>query len=133
MSRHLAREKALQMLFQMDIGQNSWEMAKMTLDEAELSEPNRNFAMMLVEGTRNNLTELDFFIQRYTEQWDIERLANVDKNVIRLALFEIKFLPDIPTNVSINEAIELAKTFSSDEAAKFVNGILDAICHESDQ
>lgn len=132
MSRRLAREKALQMLFQMDVGHNSLETAKMTLEETDMSPLDKNFALNLVEGTRNCLGELDSYINKYATEWDIERLANVDKNVIRMALYEIKYLSDIPPSVSINEAIELAKIFGSEESGKFVNGILDNIQKVSD-
>lgn len=127
MSRRLAREKALQMLFQMDVGHNSFEMAKKTLEEEDMSPQDKSFTLSLVEGTRDCLGELDNYINKHAEEWDVERMANVDKNLIRMALYEIKYLPDIPTSVSINEAIELAKIFSSDESAKFVNGVLDNI------
>ncbi|WP_148133206.1 transcription antitermination factor NusB [Candidatus Formimonas warabiya] len=132
MSRRLAREKALQMLFQMDVGQNSLEMAKLTLEETTLSPLDKSFALQLVEGTRNALGELDAYIKKHSAEWDIERLANVDKNVIRMALYEMKYLADIPFSVSINEAIELAKSFGSEDSGKFVNGILDNIQKETD-
>jgi len=131
-SRRLAREKALQMLFQMDVGQNSLEMAKLTLEETTLSPLDKSFALQLVEGTRNALGELDAYIKKHSAEWDIERLANVDKNVIRMALYEMKYLADIPFSVSINEAIELAKSFGSEDSGKFVNGILDNIQKETD-
>jgi N utilization substance protein B len=129
-SRRLAREKALQMLFQMDVGHNSLEIAKNTLEDAEMSPQDKKFTLNLVEGTRNCLGELDTYIKKYASQWDLERLANVDKNIIRLALYEMKYLEDIPSSVSINEAIELAKTFGSEDSGKFVNGVLDSIKKE---
>ncbi|MGI6066537.1 MAG: transcription antitermination factor NusB [Bacillota bacterium] len=127
MSRRLAREKAFQMLFQIDVGRNSLEIAKQTLQEAGLSPANESFALKLVEGTCDNIKEFDSLIKKYSAQWDIERLASVDKNVIRMALFEIKYLPDVPSNVAINEAIELVKVYGSEDSGKFVNGILDSI------
>lgn len=132
MSRHLAREKALQMLFQMDVGHNPLEIAKLTLEECDLSNLDKDFTLKLVEGTQNTLSELDRYINQFSTQWDLERLANVDKNVIRMALYEMKYLPDIPPSVSINEAIELAKSFGSEDSGKFVNGILDNIRKDSD-
>ncbi|MEN3004355.1 transcription antitermination factor NusB [Dehalobacterium formicoaceticum] len=132
MSRRLAREKALQMLFQMDVGQNSLEMAKLTLLGAEISPQDESFVLKLVDGTRNCLEELDTCINQYAEEWDIGRMAKVDKNLLRMALYEMKYLEDIPHSVTINEAIDLAKKFSSEESGKFVNGILDKIQKESD-
>ncbi|MCR6545954.1 transcription antitermination factor NusB [Dehalobacterium formicoaceticum] len=132
MSRRLAREKALQMLFQMDVGQNSLEMAKLTLLGAEISPQDESFVLKLVDGTRNCLEELDTCINQYAEEWDIGRMAKVDKNLLRMALYEMKYLEDIPHSVTINEAIDLAKKFGSEESGKFVNGILDKIQKESD-
>jgi len=126
-SRRLAREKALQMLFQMDVGHNSLEIARLTLEDTEMSPLDKSFTLNLVEGTRNCLGELDRYINKYASEWDVDRMANVDKNLIRMALYEIKYLSDIPLNVSMNEAIELAKIFGSEESAKFVNGVLDNI------
>ncbi len=131
MSRRLAREKALQMLFQMDVGHNPLEIAKLTLEEANLSPLDQDFTLRLVEGTQSFLSELDTYIDKFSTEWDFERLANVDKNVIRMALFEMKYLSDIPPSVSINEAIELAKSFGSEDSGKFVNGILDNIRKDS--
>jgi len=129
-SRRLAREKALQMLFQMDVGHNSLEIAKRTMEEADMSPQDKKFTLNLVEGTRNCLGELDYYIKKYAADWDIDRLANVEKNLLRMALYEMKYLDDIPPSVSINEAIELAKVFGGEDSGKFVNGILDSIKKE---
>ena len=131
MSRRLAREKAFQMLFQIDVGRNSLDIAKHTLQEADLAPADESFALKLVEGTCKNIKEFDSLIKKYSSQWDIERLASVDKNVMRMALFEMKYLPDVPSNVAINEAIELVKVFGSEDSGKFVNGILDSIQKDS--
>lgn len=127
MSRHVAREKALQMLFQLDVGKNSLDLAKLTLDEANLNPSIVNFALQLVEGTVEHMTEFDDYIKHYASKWDVERIANVDKNAIRMALYEMKYLTDIPLKVSINEAVELVKEYSTEQSGKFVNGILDQI------
>lgn len=128
--RHLAREKALQMLFQIDVGHNSLETARKTLDEADSSTVDKEFAWQLVEGTFKNIDQIDGYIKRFSSQWDLDRLANVDKNAMRLAIYEMKYLTDIPGSVSINEAIELVKIFGNEESGKFVNGILDSIYQE---
>jgi N utilization substance protein B len=128
--RRLAREKALQMLFQINVGHNSMEIAKMTLEEADLSSKDKYFAIQLVEGTLKYQDEFDQYIKKIILQWDLERLANVDKNVIRMALYEMKYLSDIPVSVSINEAIELVKVFGTEDSGKFVNGVLDSIRKE---
>lgn len=130
MSRRLAREKAFQMLFQMDVGRNSLEMARLTLDEANLSAADASFVLQLVEGTLRYQKDFDGLIKKYSADWDLERIANVDKNVMRLALYEMKYVSDVPPNVAINEAIELVKSYGTEESGKFVNGILDSIQKE---
>jgi len=130
MGRRAARETALQMLFQMDVGQNDWQMTELTLAEAGLSDVNADFALSLVKGAWDNLTEIDRLIETYAKEWNIKRLANVDKNILRLAVYELKFINEVPYNVVINEAIELAKNFSTEDSGAFVNGVLDTILNQ---
>jgi len=130
MGRRAARETALQMLFQMDVGQNDWQMTDLTLAEAGLSELNSEFALNLVKGALEKLSEIDRLIEAYAKEWNIKRLANVDKNILRLAVYELKFIDEVPCNVVINEAIELAKVFSTEDSGAFVNGILDTILNQ---
>ena len=85
----------------------------------------QQFAEDLIHGVLDNLKQIDALIQSYTEHWEIKRMNAVDRNVIRLALYEMLFRPDIPPVVSINEAVDIAKCYSSMESGKFVNGILD--------
>ncbi len=127
MSRHIAREVALQMLFQMDVGQNDIEVAKNTLADSGLNEEDTAFALALVEGTQNRFSEIDEKIGRFSRQWDICRLANVDRSILRLATFELCFTPEIPGTIVINEGVELAKAFGGAESPAFINGILDSI------
>jgi len=127
LSRHEARATALQMLFQMDVGENPPETALFTLEEAALSEADGEFAKELAFGTQEKLAELDALIRKYSYQWDVDRLANVDRNVLRLALYEMFFVENIPHSVTIDEAIELAKLFSTEESKAFINGVLDTI------
>ncbi|WP_227766001.1 transcription antitermination factor NusB [Zhaonella formicivorans] len=129
MSRRLAREKALQIIFQIDVGKIQPEFAiNNILEEAELSAPDAEFTKTLVKGVLANLDTLDRQIEKFSIDWEIKRMANVDRNLLRLAIYEMLFLAEeIPRNVSINEAVELAKIFSSPEAGKFVNGILDQV------
>ncbi len=129
MKRHQARETAFKMLFQIDVGNNSMEMAKLTLEEAiaeEIVDPrDESFVCHLVEGVLRDKQELDAFIAKYAQGWKIDRINPVEKNIIRLALFEIRQENDIPFRIAINEAIELAKAYGDDESGPFVNGILD--------
>lgn len=130
MSRRLARETALQVLFQRDLTKEPLLTAQEVqrwAEEFEVPEPSRDFAQQLVEGTIEHLPEIDQKIASYTQDWSLSRMANVDRNVMRLATYEVLFCSDIPGRVSLNEAIELAKRFGGEESAKFVNGILDRI------
>ena len=130
MSRRLARETALQVLFQRDLTKEPLLTAQEVqrwAEEFEVPEPSRAFAQQLVEGTIEHLPEIDQKIASFTQDWSLTRMANVDRNVMRLATYEVLFCSDIPGRVSLNEAIELAKRFGGEESAKFVNGILDRI------
>jgi N utilization substance protein B len=131
--RRKSRELALQVLFQIDVGKLELEEALTSFWSNQV--PNiekevREFATQLVRGTRENLETIDSLISKNAENWTIERIANVDRNILRSAIYEILYRPEIPTKVTINEAIELAKKYSSVESYQFVNGILDKIaCH----
>lgn len=130
MSRRLARETALQVLFQRDLTKEpliTAEEVQKWASEFKVPEASRGFAQELVDGTLAHLSEIDQQIAAFAEDWSISRMANVDRNVMRLATYEILFRQDIPSRVSLNEAIELAKRFGGEESAKFVNGILDRI------
>ncbi|WP_406676335.1 transcription antitermination factor NusB [Moorella sp. ACPs] len=127
MSRRAARTKALQALFAIDLGRMVPERAvEEVLAEEQLSPQAAAFARDLVMGTVTARQELDAIISKYAVGWRLERLAAVDRNILRMALYEMKYYPDTPVSVIINEAIELAKTFNNEEAGKFVNGLLDS-------
>mgnify|MGYP001573601996 CR=1 FL=1 len=133
--RTLAREYALQVLYQVDLTGNSqedclenfWQMHKDEVDSDEV----RDFSRVLVAGVLSYLEELDRCISKSATNWKLERMAVVDRNILRMGCFELIYRKDIPPKVAINEAIELAKKYSSQEAAKFVNGILDKIHTEN--
>ena len=125
MNRHKAREIALQMIFQMDVGKNSWEAAQYTLESASLETSLSSFASELAKGVSEHEAELDNNISAFIEDWDIGRIARIDKSILRLALFEIKYLENIPVVVTINEAVELAKEYGGPDSWRFVNGVLD--------
>lgn len=130
MSRRLARETALQVLFQRDLTKEPLITAQEVhhwAEEFEVPEPSRAFAQLLVDGTVEHLDEIDQKIASFAQDWSISRMAKVERNVMRLATYEVLFCPDIPGRVSLNEAIELAKRFGGEESAKFVNGILDRV------
>ncbi len=129
--RRKARELALQILFQLDSGQENLKEALKTFwflyrHPREI----KDFANRLVKGTQENLKAIDEKIAHYAEHWEIGRMPIVDRNILRLGAYEILYCPDIPIKVSLNEAIELAKKFSTEKSSQFVNALLDRIAHE---
>lgn len=135
-SRRKARECALQMLFAADVAEmpatdvvrSYWA----ELGEADLDETAREFATRLAAGTLQNLELLDDRIRSRAEHWRISRMAVVDRNILRLAVYEFLYEPT-PRTVAINEALEIARRFSTYEATQFINGILDAIKRDLDE
>ncbi len=126
MTRRTAREWAMQFLFQMDFNPDDTEHALTLFWKDRVSDGKiKQFTEDLIHGVLANLETIDSLIQRYADHWDITRMGAVDRNIIRLALYEMLFRLDIPPIVSINEAVDIAKQFSSRESGKFVNGILD--------
>ncbi|WP_366922480.1 transcription antitermination factor NusB [Metallumcola ferriviriculae] len=128
MSRRISREKALQALFQIDLVNAKVERAvDYVLEQSVLEQTDAQFTRQLVTGTVEHLKECDEYIVRYAVQWGVDRLANVDRSILRMAIYEMKYVEEVPHTVTINEAIELAKAFSNEDSAKFINGLLDAI------
>jgi len=129
-TRRHARESALQTLYQLEM---SGKESPRLFDVEALSDLNpevKEFASSLVDGVKGHLSEIDELISTHSTNWKISRMAAVDKNILRIAVFELKSRPDIPTKVTINEAVEIAKRFGSSESGAFVNGILDNIAQE---
>ncbi|GAB7386832.1 transcription antitermination factor NusB [Bacillaceae bacterium] len=129
MKRRQLREKAIQALYEMDMtGVRPEEALQHVLEEEPAAEENDlAFLRDLVQGTWMRRGEIDATVSRYLKGWTIDRLANVDRAILRMATYEIVFRDDIPDKVSINEAIELAKRFGTEESAKFINGVLSSI------
>ncbi|MEK4028853.1 MULTISPECIES: transcription antitermination factor NusB [Bacillaceae] len=124
MKRRTAREKSLQALYQMDVsGAEPEEAIKNVLEE----EPADEYLSKSVKGTFEHLEEIDAIIKAHLEKWSFDRLARVDRNILRLAVFEMKYENDVPEKVTINEAIELAKQFSDEQSGKFINGVLSRV------
>ncbi|MBY7143407.1 transcription antitermination factor NusB [Virgibacillus sp. NKC19-3] len=124
MNRHTAREKAFQILFQLNINNNSTDQV---MDELLENEERDVFLTTLVEGVINTTSEIDAIIVNHLENWSLDRIAFVEKTILRIATYEIHFLVDIPKNVSINEAIELGNTYGDEKSGKFINGVLSKI------
>ncbi|MCX5719720.1 MAG: transcription antitermination factor NusB [Nitrospirae bacterium] len=132
MKRRKAREYALQMLFQLDFKIEKLENRDLEAfwsDKKENTEV-KKFAEELVRGTVNKLNNIDSVIGKAAENWVVQRMSAVDRNILRFAAYEILYMKDIPYAVTINEAIEIAKKFSSGESAPFINGVLDRIAKE---
>ena len=130
--RRKAREYALQMLFQWDITHDSVEQIVATFfqNQPEESATTVAFARDLLTGTIEHVEEIDRLIQRHAEHWRLDRMAVVDRNILRLAAQEFMYGDGAPKTVVINEAIEIARRFSSQESPQFINGILDSIKKE---
>jgi transcription antitermination factor NusB len=126
--RSRGRELALQFLYQVDLlgADVLADLASFMRDEEPDTETAR-FAEGLVRGTVERRAEVDVMIQAVAQNWKLERMAAIDRNVLRLGAFEMLFVPDVPPKVSINEAIELGKRYSTQNSGAFINGILDKI------
>jgi len=133
-NRHLARTIALQTLYQWDFNNKSLEgldsVVKKNTQEFAPQFDDKGFIKNLVKGVINNQEEIDQLITKYAPEWPIEQITMVDRNVLRIGIQEMKYDPDIPEKVAINEAIELAKTFGGESSGKFVNGVLGTIYKE---
>jgi len=128
--RTRARELVLKCLYAYEsLGGDADEVFERTCGKSPLDEDGRGFARDLYIKIVSKGKQIDKEIIKRTENWDFERFAVVDKNILRMAVCELFFFPDIPARASINEAIELAKKYSTMESASFVNGILDAVFH----
>lgn len=133
-TRHRAREAALQMLYQWEVGRVSMFEVRQTFwpqlaesGEGVMPDDLREFATMLADGVATDVASLDPLIAESAEHWRLERMNVMDRLILRLALFEFLHQPETPSKVVINEALELARTFSGDESVRFINGVLDAM------
>ena len=127
--RTIAREHALKILYQTDITRRT--LAE-SVDDYWAQEPNKDeeiitYSKLISEGVRKHLKAIDDKISEYATNWQLSRMAVIDRNILRMGLFELKYTADIPPKVAINEAVELAKKYGDLESSKFVNGILDKI------
>jgi len=129
-SRRFARQLALQMLFQHEFQDRDPSWQDKFWSSQSTSAEVRKFTSLIVEGVLGHQSEIDQLIRRFAVDWSLERMPVVDRNILRCAIFELLWAPDIPAMVTINEAIELAKLFADDEAKKFVNGLLDHVLRD---
>jgi len=131
--RTLARENALKILYQAEITRRDINVAAQYYwgEHEDLDQTVKEFSDRLTKGTQEKIDLIDSKISQYATNWQIKRMAVIDRNILRLGVFELLFAPDIPPKVSINEAVDLAKKYGDLESSKFVNGILDKI-HKSE-
>lgn len=124
MKRHTAREKAFQLLFQLDI--NDSDPQQLIYEFLENEEPDV-FLKALVEGVITQKSVIDSIISENLQNWTLNRVASVERTILRIATYELRYMEDIPNNVSINEAVELGNTYGDDKSGKFINGVLSKI------
>ena len=128
--RRKSREYALQMLYQYDVSHQSAGLADGFWADKEVPENIMEFADSIVDGVIENLDMIDDKIRLSASNWSIDRMAVVDRNILRMAVFELFYIKDIPVKVTLNEAIEIAKRFGEEESGSFVNGIIDRIVRD---
>lgn len=133
--RRKAREGALQVLYQLSLNPGLSPELALSQYEASFSKspPCDEFTRRLVLGVYDNLPDIDALIQKTSEHWRAERMAVVDRNILRLGVYELRYCDDIPTTVTLNEMVELAKEFGADTSSAFINGILDKIASQLDR
>jgi N utilization substance protein B len=135
--RTRARSLALQVLYEVDIANHPpADVFKSRLEEAPLTNDLSDFARQIIFGVLPLTTNLDLLIARYAPEWPLDQIAAIDRNILRIALWEFAVLRETPIKVAINEAVELAKLYGSDSAPRFVNGVLGALAdhqHEIQQ
>jgi N utilization substance protein B len=135
-SRRLARETALQVLYQIDITgdqENIQEIIQNWATEFDVSSKNREFIKKLVAGTLAQKEKIDQKIAQTAHEWALDRMNAVDRNLMRLAVYEMMYCPETPQRVTLNEAIEIAKRFGGEDSARFINGILDKLMDASEK
>lgn len=127
-ARRQARIIALQVLYEMDCTTHSLdEVLAKRLEENPLTEDLEVFLMQLITGVQTHAGELDNLIHHYAPEWPVNQMAIIDRNILRIAIFEVSFFKETPTKVAINEAVEIAKMYASDNAPRFVNGVLGTL------
>ncbi len=130
-NRHKAREFTLQLLFALDFNPQKIEKTtEMFWNDLSVPSEVRSFSDELVNGVHSKRDKIDDILAKYSENWTIDRMTGVDRNILRMAIFELLYKPEIPKNVTINEAVEIGKKFGSDDSGAFVNGILDRIARD---
>ena len=132
--RHLFRTIAMQTLYQWDFNgkndKNLSDILKRNKKELAPGLDDKEFCHYLIYGVVGNISSIDKYIEKYAPEWPIEQITVIDRNILRLGIYELKFSKEVPPKVAINEAIELAKTFGGESSGRFINGVLGAIYKE---
>ncbi len=129
--RRKSRELALQALYQGELaGQAVLLDFEKFCSHFQVNKKAIPYAKKLLDGVQGKREEINLLISRYAENWRLERMSVIDRNILRLAVFELHYQDDVPTSVAINEAVEIAKRYSTDDSGPFINGILDALARE---
>jgi len=127
MKRRTAREKAIQTLYQVELAKTDWvEALDNVLDDAEPD----TYLDNVIHGISQNLIEIDSVLKPHLNKWTIDRLPYVDRAILRLAVYELKYREDVPNEVAINEAVELAKIYGTEKSSAFINGVLSSVAKQ---
>lgn len=126
-SRHQARERALQILFQYDIHGKPGLWLDEFWKPLQVDEDTKGFTEQIVAGVIQRKVEIDAVLAKYATNWKVSRMPIVDRNILRAGLYELFWMDEVPAKVTLDEAVQLAKSFGDDEASKFVNGVLDKV------
>lgn len=130
MSRREARELAFKIIYAIDMGKNTIQDAADIAITKPMDEKQRQFIINRAQGVVGNFEKIDNVINKYSSNWDVCRMASTDRNILRLAVYEILYCDDVPLSVSINEAVELSKKYCNVDSYKFINGILGSVSKE---
>jgi N utilization substance protein B len=123
-----AREVALQVLYAIDVLHiDAKEAITLFWNNFQATEDSRKFSTLLIEGAWDNRDQIDDLIRSCSENWSLERMSRVDRNILRMAVYELLYCPTIPPKVTLNEAIDIGKMYGSENSGSFINGILDAV------
>lgn len=129
--RRKSRESALQVLYQWDIEQHDDQKGSAHIKEHSLVKEGKDpFLEQIIQGVLDHCQEIDHLIDRYSENWRLDRITPIDRTILRMAIFELLFCEDIPPKVTLNEAVDLGKRYGSEHSGSFINGILDRILNE---
>ncbi|MCR4430714.1 MAG: transcription antitermination factor NusB [Tepidanaerobacteraceae bacterium] len=130
LSRRKAREMAFKMLYAIHEGGNSIDEAAEIVLSKNLDKEQYDFVFKEVRGTIDNINVIDNIIQKYSSAWSLDRISSTDRNILRLAIYEILFCDDIPNSVSINEAVDMSKKYCDEKSYKYINGLLGRVIKE---